>query len=1046
MALPPLTQPTFLGDRDPMIRDPFAPSTIEPGYIRDSDLGSAFVRYPKAGGRLVQQGIGALMDDPLGLLTGAATGAYDFIRESGDPATFVQDLGMSLGLPIVESGQRLSTGEYPGMSLEEEEEARLLDALTVAELIPMVGLGIKGVTGAMRRRLRAENPDMDDAEIEAIMAQMEGPGDPGGADLGPRPDELSLEEFEAANIPMAGEIAGDMERFAPGFTRQFAESLSNVGLSSDEIFDRVNTALVERGYNLDERRQLLTDVFPDDAERLAGLTDLPMDPIEIEMINASRVEDGLPPLPGEQIIAQEYDEIFNADPFVPTIQTAEQRLSEQFDRYFSGVDDGYDSPFDEIERIGLDLQGLGYSDADIADAFDNALSRYTPEQRRQFRTDAAAFADAEDYDPVIAGDEDGFNPMAGDVDVVRAVRDAESDIEDRLNYQLGRYFGDVDQMTISDSLVGIGEDVVGGLDDLGYGAAETFTFIDEAMERGGYTPDQRRQLMDELFPPVATEPGQPLDPWRAVQEADDVLQIPEGGAPPGLQALANAVQENMANDPLDPFGPPPGASPTPMNQLEAMDFNMTGQDTALNSRLDEVLAQGGQTKFANLDQLRNYLMNPKNRVSNAELEARGITEANFGNSKIDLNNPDTQELLARTPLKVRILDGADVQYKNYFLNNPTDYRETVITLGNTPFDGPQSGVGDSGHFAATQYSMGGPSLVHMRTGQFDVIDPPTTEKPATIAGKTFHVGEIQSEATQDATKVRKSRRFMEAVGGGDFDVADERLQEPFLQIARLKAQKRLEEDRLALQAAGQKFSSSDLARLKEARKGFNYRDDGGAGIDAEIKAILEANDLPETFYEDTLKGMVNSKLFDEDVTAFLDQLIEGDTLNSPGEVANRLGYFGDEVSRIALDTSPDDVGLGSLYQTDRITNIAVKQALEQAIASGADFITFNRSDLVKGMTGGDLKGHQAYYDNILPKNVNKLMERLEKEHNVKLPRLEKLQLKTESGPELGKVNGFALTPELKELFKGTGISAYREGGQVKMRSGVMALPGNGVVR
>ena len=312
--------------------------------------------------------------------------------------------------------------------------------------------------------------------------------------------------------------------------------------------------------------------------------------------------------------------------------------------------------------------------------------------------------------------------------------------------------------------------------------------------------------------------------------------------------------------------------------------------------------------------------------------------------------------------------------------------------------------------------------------------------------KTFHVGEIQSEATQDATRVRKSRRFMEAVGGGDFNVGDQRLQTPFLQIARLKAQKRLEEDRVALQNAGQRFSSSDLAKLNEARKGFNYRDDGGAGIDAEIKAILETNGLPETFYEDTLKGMVNSKLFEEDVNAFLNDLIEGEgNLNSPGEVANRLGYFGDEVSRIALQTSPDDVGLGSLYQTDRITNIAVKQALEQAINSGADFITFNRSDLVQGMTGGDLKGHQEYYDKILPKNVNKLMERLEKEHKVKLPRLEDLKIRS-SGPALGKVKGFALTPELKELFKGTGISAYREGGQVKLRSGVMALPGNGVVR
>ena len=202
MAIPSLTQPTFLGDRDPMIRDPFNTQPIEPGYIRDSDLGSAFVRYPAAGGRLIEKGIGALMDDPLGLVTGALSGVVDQARESGDPLSFLQDSAVALGLPIVESGQRLAGGDYGGMSLEEEEEARILDALTVAELIPMLGLGIKGVTGAMRRRLRAENPDMTDPEIEAIMAQMEGPGDPGGVDLGPRPDELSLEDLEARSTPL----------------------------------------------------------------------------------------------------------------------------------------------------------------------------------------------------------------------------------------------------------------------------------------------------------------------------------------------------------------------------------------------------------------------------------------------------------------------------------------------------------------------------------------------------------------------------------------------------------------------------------------------------------------------------------------------------------------------------------------------------------------------------------------------------------------------------------------------------------------------------
>jgi hypothetical protein len=85
---------------------------------------------------LIEKGIGALMDDPLGLVTGALSGVVDQARESGDPLSFLQDSAVALGLPIVESGQRLAGGDYGGMSLEEEEEARILDALTVAELIP----------------------------------------------------------------------------------------------------------------------------------------------------------------------------------------------------------------------------------------------------------------------------------------------------------------------------------------------------------------------------------------------------------------------------------------------------------------------------------------------------------------------------------------------------------------------------------------------------------------------------------------------------------------------------------------------------------------------------------------------------------------------------------------------------------------------------------------------------------------------------------------------------------------------------------------------
>ena len=815
MAREPMVQDTFILPSDPYIRDSRS-SVVEPGYIRDTDLESGFVRYPRAGGRLIEKGVGALMDDPLGLVTGALSGIVDQARESGDPLSFLQDTAVGLGSPIVESGERLASCDYEGLTLEEEEEARLLDALTVAELVPLLGLGIKGVTGALRRRLRVENPGVDDAEIEAIMAQMEqGPGDPGGEDLGPRSEQLGLDE---------------------------------------------------------------TEPFP-----LAVLEDI-----------------------------RDVDESIDVDE--APVQAAELAV------------------------------------------FDAELARLEADQANDF----------------------GF----GD----DATRDFESAIEDRLNLELGRYFGDNDMMTTSDALVVIGEDVVAGLDDLGYGAAETFTFIDNAMERGGYTEGQRRQLMDELFPPVATEPGQP-----------------------GLGELAGAVQEaGLFTDPVAPE-----LQRTPMNQLEAMDFSLTGNDTKLNSRFEEVvLAPGAPKKFKNKQEFINYLTNNKNGVTNAEIEARGIDL--LGDGPIDLDDPDVRRWVFRDPLKVRILDGADVQYKGYFLRNPTDYRETIITLDGSPFDADMVGggiVGDSKHYGITQQSMGGPELLHMRTGQFEVLDPPTTEKPATVAGKTFHVGEIQSQATQDARKYRQARKNMESLENDFVGGADKLSEDLELIGGVIKRKDRLDYLRSQIRAVKIFPHDTDPEELAELEATARRVD---SGLKDELERIgYDSVDEALEYRDAFIKRM---EQIDE----------KSHTYNTARNSLNYLLSF-------ATDVNVDDLGVGSLYQTDRITNIAVKQALEQAIDTGADFITFNRGDLVHGMTGGKLEGHKKYYDNILPKNVNKLMEKLEKQHKVKLPRLEDLRLKTESGPELGLVKGFKLTPELRKIFK-EGVQAFKSGGMVKVKS------------
>jgi hypothetical protein len=100
------------------------------------------------------------------------------------------------------------------------------------------------------------------------------------------------------------------------------------------------------------------------------------------------------------------------------------------------------------------------------------------------------------------------------------------------------------------------------------------------------------------------------------------------------------------------------------------------------------------------------------------------------------------------------------------------------------------------------------------------------------------------------------------------------------------------------------------------------------------------------------------------------------------------------------------------------------------------------------MTGGSLEGQQEYYDEIVPKTLNKLLAKLEKDHKVKgngLPRLETKIIQGTDGKQ-HVVRGLELTDNLKKIFNESKVYAFKKGGEVGLRSGVMSAPGNGMVR
>ena len=207
-------------------------------------------------------------------------------------------------------------------------------------------------------------------------------------------------------------------------------------------------------------------------------------------------------------------------------------------------------------------------------------------------------------------------------------------------------------------------------------------------------------------------------------------------------------------------------------------------------------------------------------------------------------------------------------------------------------------------------------------------------------------------------------------------------------------------------------------------------------LQAEIEKALESKDYGFKTLDEALEYQRKVQTF----------LLEDQGIFARDQTRSQID---ESLSQIYGPNTVDDIGIGSLYTTDKTTTIALKHALDQAITlEDADFLTIGTGDMAYSMTGGTLEGQQEYYDEIVPKIFNKLLAKLEKEHNVKgngLPRLETKIIKGDDG-EQHVVRGLELTDALKKIFNESEVYAFKTGGQVKLRSGVMSAPGNGMVR
>lgn len=134
---------------------------------------------------------------------------------------------------------------------------------------------------------------------------------------------------------------------------------------------------------------------------------------------------------------------------------------------------------------------------------------------------------------------------------------------------------------------------------------------------------------------------------------------------------------------------------------------------------------------------------------------------------------------------------------------------------------------------------------------------------------------------------------------------------------------------------------------------------------------------------------------------------------------------------------PEDVGLGKLFKTNRVTDMAIKSAFDQvALPSneGLEFFTLGTGDMAFDMTMGSLSGQREYYDKIVPSRIKNILAKLEKDSGLEMPKLGNVTIagRDRSGDtELHDVPGFEITENFLRALRETGISAFRNGGMVR---------------
>ena len=272
-------------------------------------------------------------------------------------------------------------------------------------------------------------------------------------------------------------------------------------------------------------------------------------------------------------------------------------------------------------------------------------------------------------------------------------------------------------------------------------------------------------------------------------------------------------------------------------------------------------------------------------------------------------------------------------------------------------------------------SLSGVPVVHYRSAVF-----PVAKDGGIDGGSSFHLGEIQSDITQRSRSAVQARNVLDSLPTGMLET--------------------LNSVELVGDARGDVLLEFFDQLSPDVKKKYIDQDLGLDGLSK--KELADVFDTMDVSYKKRRAASILSDLQYE-----------------------------------ALEEVPEDVGLGKLFKTNRVTDMAIKSAFDQvALPSneGLEFFTLGTGDMAFDMTMGSLSGQREYYDKIVPSRIKNILAKLEKDSGLEMPKLGNVTIAgrdRSGGEELYDVPGFEITENFLRALRETGISAFRDGGMVR---------------